>query len=126
MSEKIKKIIEEIKTLTVIELNDLIKEIEKEFGISATVFSTMPVTQEIPVSEEKEEIKKVSVVLVDSGENKINVIKVLREIKPELGLKEAKDLIDNTPQVIVENIEKSEAEKIKEKIEKAGGKVEFK
>jgi large subunit ribosomal protein L7/L12 len=124
MGEKVQKIIEEIKNLTVIELNELIKELEKEFGVSSAVFQA-PV-QAPSASVEEAAPQKVSVILVDSGANKINIIKALREIIPNLGLKEAKDIVDNVPQTIKENIDKSEAEKIKEKIEKAGGKVEIK
>jgi large subunit ribosomal protein L7/L12 len=124
MGEKVQKIIEEIKSLTVVELNELIKSLEEEFGVSGAVFQA-PVQASSAPSEEAAP-QKVTVVLVDSGANKINVIKALRTINPNLGLKEAKDIVDNVPQTIKENIDKSEAEKIKEEIEKAGGKVEIK
>jgi large subunit ribosomal protein L7/L12 len=124
MGEKVQKIIEEIKNLTVIELNELIKSLEEEFGISGAVFQAPVQAPSAPAEEIAPQ--KVSVILVDSGANKINVIKALRTINPNLGLKEAKDIVDNVPQTIKENIDRSEAEKIKEKIEKAGGKVEIK
>ncbi len=124
MSEKIQKIISEIENLNVIELNDLIKQLEEKFGPAPSYF---PVTA--PVKEEaKEETapSKVNVVLVDSGANKIQIIKIIRELNPNLGLKEAKYHVDNPPQVIKESVDLETANKIKEKIETAGGRVEFK
>lgn len=124
MNEKIQKIIEEIESLSVIELNDLIKALEEKFGPVS-----MPVVGISAETASKEEVKqpsKVSVELIDAGENKIQVIKALREILPNLGLKEAKDMVDNVPKVIKENVSMEEANKIKEKIEQAGGKVAFK
>lgn len=123
MSEKIKKIVEEIENLTILELNELIKVLEEKFGPV-----TMPV-QAAPAEAVKEESSAsttVNVELVDAGENKIQVIKALREILPNLGLKEAKDIVDNVPKVIKENVSQEEANKIKQKIESAGGKVAFK
>lgn len=127
MSDKIKEIIEKIENLTVIELNDLIKELEEKFGVAGIptfVAGSANVTSQD--QETKTSVSRVSVILVDSGANKIQVIKAIREINPQLGLKEAKDFVDNPPQTIKENIEIEEANKIKEKIETAGGKVEIK
>jgi len=124
MEDKIKKIVEEIENLTVLELNELIKMLEEKFGPA-----TMPVQAAIsqaPAEGAAASPSKVNVVLIDSGANKIQVIKALREINPALGLKEAKDIVDNPPQTIKENVSIEEANKIKEKIENAGGKVEFK
>jgi large subunit ribosomal protein L7/L12 len=125
MEEKIKKIVEEIENLTVIELNELIKILEEKFGPAV-----MPVHGVAPQASATESAaaapSKVNVILVDAGANKIQVIKALREINPNLGLKEAKDIVDNPPQTIKENVAIEEANKIKEKIESAGGKVEFK
>jgi len=125
MEEKIKKIVEEIENLTVIELNELIKILEEKFGPAV-----MPVQGMAPQAASTESTtaapSKVNVILVDAGANKIQVIKALREINPNLGLKEAKDIVDNLPQTIKENVAIEEANKIKEKIESAGGKVEFK
>jgi large subunit ribosomal protein L7/L12 len=125
MEEKIKKIVEEIENLTVIELNELIKILEEKFGPAV-----MPVQGVAPQAAGTESTtavpSKVNVILVDAGANKIQVIKALREINPNLGLKEAKDIVDNPPQTIKENVAIEEANKIKEKIESAGGKVEFK
>jgi len=124
MDEKVKKIVEEIESLTVIELNELIKMLEEKFGpANIPVQATIPqASPEAPSAGPS----KVNIILVDAGANKIQVIKALREINPNLGLKEAKDIVDNPPQTIKENVDVEEANKIKEKIESAGGKVEFK
>ncbi len=126
MSEKIKQIVQMIENLTVVELNELIKTLEEKFGVSASQFvAQVPVSSQQAPSETKEE-GKVSIVLVDSGSNKINVIKVLREINPNLALKDAKDMVDNPPQTIAQDVERLKAEEIKKKLEQAGAKVEFK
>ncbi|GIW66124.1 MAG: 50S ribosomal protein L7/L12 [Candidatus Parcubacteria bacterium] len=129
MSEKISEIIQKIENLTVIELNELIKQIEERFGVSSIPVFGGGISSGVnqpTLEDQSQEQSKVDVILVDSGANKIQVIKVLREINPQLGLKEAKDFVDNTPQTIKEGLDLSEANKIKEKIESAGGKVEFK
>lgn len=128
MSNKIKEIIEQIESLTVIELNDLIKELEERFGVSGmpTFISSGGSAVSNEIQEQEATPAKVTISLVDSGANKIQVIKALREINPQLGLKEAKEFVDNPPQIIKENISTEEANKIKEKIEAAGGKVEIK
>lgn len=128
MSNKIKEIIEQIESLTVIELNDLIKELEERFGVSGmpTFISGSGNAVSNETQEQEATPAKVTISLVDSGANKIQVIKALREINPQLGLKEAKEFVDNPPQIIKENISIEEANKIKEKIEAAGGKVEIK
>lgn len=128
MSNKIKEIIEQIESLTVIELNDLIKELEERFGVSGmpTFISGSGNAVSNETQEQEATPAKVTISLVDSGANKIQVIKALREINPQLGLKEAKEFVDNPPQIIKENISTEEANKIKEKIEAAGGKVEIK
>mgnify|MGYP001626277497 CR=1 FL=1 len=124
MNDKIQKIIEELENLTVLELNELIKALEEKFG--PAVMPVQAVATSPQASEQSAKPSKVNVILVDSGANKIQVIKALREINPNLGLKEAKDMVDNPPQTIKENVDIEEANKIKEKIESAGGKVEFK
>lgn len=128
MSNKIKEIIEQIESLTVIELNDLIKELEERFGVSGmpTFISGSGNAVSNETQEQEATPAKVTISLVDSGANKIQVIKALREINPQLGLKEAKEFVDNPPQIIKENISTEEANKIKEKIEAAGGRVEIK
>lgn len=126
MAEKIQKIIEEISNLTVVELNDLVKSLEEKFGVSMPVFSAGPGTSSSQVVEEEKISSVVDVVLIDSGANKINVIKVIREINPNISLKDAKDMVDNPPQKIVEKIETVKAEELKKKFEQAGAKVELK
>ena len=123
MSEKIASMIEEIKALTVLELNELVKAIEEEFGVSAAApVAVAGAVAAAPAAEEKTDF---DVILSDVGANKIAVIKVVREITG-LGLKEAKDLVDNAPKALKEGASKEEAESINEKIEAAGAKVELK
>ena len=121
MSEKVTAMIEEIKALTVLELNELVKTIEEEFGVSAAApVMVAGAAAAAPAEEEKTEF---DVILVEAGANKINVIKEIRGIT-SLGLKEAKDLVDGAPKPIKEGISKADAEEIKKKLEEAGAKVE--
>jgi large subunit ribosomal protein L7/L12 len=129
MSELLKdQLIETISSLSVIELSDLVKALEKKFGVSAafpvhTVASAPAVAISAPVvTEEKTEF---NVVLVSVGASKINVIKAVREISG-LGLKEAKDLVESAPKIVKENISKIEAEEIKKKLTETGATVELK
>ncbi len=123
MSEKITNMIEEIKALSVLELSELVKAIEEEFGVSAAAPVAVAVAAgPAAAAEEKTEF---DVVLVDAGAAKIGVIKVVREITG-LGLKEAKELVDGAPKNVKEAISKEEAESIKAKLEEAGAKVEVK
>ncbi len=124
MSEKITAMIEEIKAMTVLELNELVKAIEEEFGVSAPAPVAVMAGGAAPAAaaEEKTEF---DVVLAEVGANKINVIKVVREVSG-LGLKEAKDLVDGAPKAVKEAAGKDEAEEIKKKLEEAGAKVELK
>lgn len=124
-SEKVTKLIEDVKALTVLELSELVKALEEEFGVSAAapVAVAAPVAgAAAPVVEEKTEFTPV---LTDFGANKIQVIKVIREITG-LGLKEAKDLVDTCPKPVKESISKDEAADIAKKLEEAGAKVEIK
>ena len=123
-SEKITAIIEELKTLTVLELSELVHAVEDEFGVSAAAAVAVagPVAAEAAAVEEKTEF---DLELTEVGANKIGVIKVVREITG-LGLKEAKDLVDNAPKTIKEGVEKAAAEEIKTKLEEVGAKVELK
>ncbi|MBQ3879902.1 MAG: 50S ribosomal protein L7/L12 [Oscillospiraceae bacterium] len=122
-SEKITNFIEEIKAMTVLELNELVKAIEEEFGVSAAAAVTVAAAPAGAAAvEEKTEF---DAILTDFGAAKIGVIKVVREITG-LGLKEAKDLVDNVPKPIKEGISKEDAEAIKAKLEEAGAKVEIK
>ena len=125
MSEKVTAMIEEIKGLTVLELSELVKALEEEFGVSAAAPVAMmagPAAGAAPAEEEKTEFTPV---LAEIGGNKIAVIKVVRELTG-LGLKEAKELVDGAPKAIKENVSKDEAESIKAKLEEAGAKVEIK
>ena len=120
-SEKITAIIEEIKTLTVLELAELVSAIEEEFGVTAAA-PVAVVAGPVAAAEEKTEF---DVVLVDAGASKMGVIKTVKELTG-LGLKEAKDLVDNCPKTVKEQAPKAEAEDLKAKLEAAGAKVELK
>jgi large subunit ribosomal protein L7/L12 len=124
MSEKIANIIEEVKALTVLELSELVKAIEEEFGVSAAaaVAVAAPAAGGAAAAEEKTEF---DVVLTDAGSNKIAVIKVVREVTG-LGLKEAKALVDGAPNTLKEAVSKDDAEAIKTKLADAGATVELK
>ena len=122
-SEKITKFVEEIKTLTVLELNELVKAIEEEFGVSAAApVMVAGAAAAAPAAEEKTEF---DVVLADAGASKMGVIKLVKEITG-LGLKEAKALVDEAPKTIKEGASKADAEEIKKQLEEAGAKVELK
>ena len=126
MSEKITKFIEEIKTLTILELRDLVKAIEEEFGVSAApVAVAAGPAAGGPAAGPAEEQTEFSVVLKDAGAQKIKVIKVVREIT-SLGLKEAKEVTEKVPNTIKEGLSKEEATAIVEKFKEAGATVEIK
>ena len=119
------KFIEEIKSMTVLELNELVKAIEEEFGVSAAApvaVAAAPVAGAAPAAEEKTEF---DVVLKSAGGNKIAVIKVVREITG-LGLKEAKEVVDNAPKAVKEGVSKDDADAISKKLTEAGAEVEVK
>ena len=123
MSEKITAMIEEIKALTVLELSDLVKAIEEEFGVSAAApVAVAAVAGPAAAAEEKTEF---DVILNDAGAGKIAVIKVVRELTG-LGLKEAKELVDGCPKPVKTGVSKDDAEAAKAKLEEAGAKVEVK
>ena len=117
----IAKFVEEIKGLTVMELADLVKAIEEEFGVSAAA----PVMVAGPAAGAAAEKSEFDVVLAEAGASKMGVIKLVKEITG-LGLKEAKDLVDNAPKTVKEGLSKAEAEEMKAKLEEAGAKVELK
>ena len=123
-SEKITAIIEELKTLTVLELSELVHAVEDEFGVSAAaaVVAAGPVAAEASAAEEKTEF---DLELTDVGGNKIAVIKVVRELTG-LGLKEAKEAVDGAPKVIKEAMSKDDAEAAAKKLEEAGAKATLK
>jgi large subunit ribosomal protein L7/L12 len=123
---KIQEVLDIVKGLTVLELNELVKAFEEEFGVSAAAPVAMAAAPAAaaaaaPVEEQHE----FDVILVAAGEKKINVIKVVRELTG-LGLKEAKDLVDGAPKPVKEKIAKEDAESVKAKLEEAGAKVEVK
>ena len=115
--------IDAIKSMTVLELNDLVKACEEEFGVSAA--AGVVVAAAGPAAAAEEEKTEFNVELTEVGENKVKVIKVVREITG-LGLKEAKDLVDGAPKMVKEGATKEEAEEIKKKIEEVGAKVTLK
>ncbi|MEB3103628.1 50S ribosomal protein L7/L12 [Ferviditalea candida] len=117
------QIIEAIKSMTVLELNDLVKAIEEEFGVTAA--APVAVMAGGAAAAEVEEQTEFDVILTNAGASKINVIKVVREITG-LGLKEAKEVVDNAPKPIKEKVAKEEADSIKAKLEEAGATVEVK
>lgn len=122
-SEKILNLIEEVKALTVLELSELVKALEEEFGVTAAApAAAAGAASDAPAAVEQTEF---TAILTEVGASKINVIKVVREITG-LGLKEAKDLVDGAPKAIKENVSKDEADAIKAKLEEAGAKVEIK
>ncbi len=123
-SEKVLKIVEDVKELTVLELNDLVKALEEEFGVSAAamVAAGPAAGAGAAAAEEKTEF---DVVLASFGDSKMNVIKAVKDICG-LGLKEAKELVEAAPKALKEGVAKAEAEEIKAKLEEAGAKVELK
>lgn len=125
-SEKVTKLIEDVKALTVLELAELVKALEEEFGVSAAapvaVAAPAAAGAAAPAAEEKTEF---NVVLKDAGAEKIKVIKVVREVTG-LGLKEAKDLVDGAPSTVKENVSKDEAASVEAKFKEVGATVEIK
>ena len=122
-SEKITKFIDDIKALTVLELNELVKAIEEEFGVSAAApVMVAGAAAAAPAEEEKTEF---DVILKSAGASKMGVIKLVKDITG-LGLKDAKALVDGAPKPVKEGISKADAEEIKKKLEEAGAKVELK
>ena len=125
MSDKKQQVIDLIKEMTVLELSELVKEMEDIFGVSAAAPVAAFAAPAGGAAEAKEEQSEFDVILTSAGDKKINVIKVVREIT-NLGLKEAKDLVDSAPKMVVEKVSKEEAETVKKKLEDAGATVELK
>ncbi|MCM1488700.1 MAG: 50S ribosomal protein L7/L12 [Firmicutes bacterium] len=122
-SEKVLSLVEEVKGLSVLELNELVKALEEEFGVSAAAMAVAaPAAGGAAAAEEKTEF---DVVLASFGDAKMNVIKAVKDICG-LGLKEAKELVEAAPKALKEGVAKAEAEEIKKKLEEAGAKVELK
>jgi len=124
LSDKLQKIASEIETLTVVEMAELAKYLEEKFGVSAMPVAAAPVSGgAAPAAEEKTSF---TVVLTAAGDNKLGVIKAVREILPNLGLMDAKKLVESAPKDLLVDVKKPAAEEAKKKVETAGGKVELK
>ena len=120
-SEKVLKIVEDVKELSVLELNDLVKALEEEFGVSAAAMvAAGPAAGAAAAAEEKTEFY---VILASFGDSKMGVIKVVKDVCG-LGLKEAKELVEAAPKALKEGVSKAEAEELKAKLEEAGAKIE--
>ncbi len=126
---QLEKMMDEIKGMTVLELNELVKALEDEFGVSAAAAAPVMMAGAVPGGaaggEQAEEQTEFDVVLNSIGDKKINVIKAVREVT-SLGLKEAKELVESAPCKIKESVNKEEAEEVKKKFEEAGAQVEIK
>ncbi len=125
MSEKVQKLVDLVSELSVLEVAELVKALEEKFGVSAAPVAVAGGVAAVAAApaEEKTEF---DVVVTDAGANKIAVIKAVREIKTDLGLVEAKNLVEKTPALIMEGAKKEDAEAAKKKLEEAGAKVELK
>ncbi len=122
---QIQEFVDQIKGMTVLELNELVKALENEFGVSAAAAAMPMAVAGAPAAgaaEQAEEKTEFDIILEDAGDKKINVIKVVREVT-SLGLKEAKDLVEGAPTKVKEGVSKQEAEEIKKKFAEAGAKV---
>ena len=120
------EIIAAIESMTILELADLVKEMEEKFGVSAAapvVVGAVAGGEAAPAEEEKTEF---DVILKAAGAQKLKVIKVVREVKPGLGLKEAKELVDGAPSTLAEGVSKEAAEELKKKMEEVGAEIEIK
>ena len=125
MNEKTTQILDLVKGLTILELADLVKALEEEFGVSAAPVAAAPVAGGAAAAPAAEEKTEFDVVLKAAGANKLAVIKAAREITG-LGLKEAKDLVESAPKTVKEGVSKEEADKIAEQLKAAGAEVEVK
>ncbi|OGK26565.1 50S ribosomal protein L7/L12 [Candidatus Roizmanbacteria bacterium RIFCSPHIGHO2_02_FULL_39_9] len=126
LSEKLGKIAKEIESLTVVEMADLAKYLEDKFGVSAMPVAAAPATASAEASAVREEKTTFTVVLSAAGDNKLGVIKAVREVLPSLGLMDAKKLVESAPKELLKDVKKADAEAAKKKVEAAGGKVELK
>lgn len=126
MADKKQQVIDIIKEMSVIELSELVKELEELFGVTAAApMSAVAAAPAAATAEEVEEKTEFDVILTNAGDKKIQAIKVVRAIT-KLGLKEAKDLVDNAPKPVVEGVSKEEAESVKAQLEESGATVEIK
>ncbi|MCM1166221.1 MAG: 50S ribosomal protein L7/L12 [Lachnospiraceae bacterium] len=124
-SEKITKIIDEVKELSVLELNELVKALEEEFGVSAAAVAAAPAAGAGAGAAAAEEKSEFDVILTSFGDAKMAVIKAVKDVCG-LGLKEAKELVESAPKAIKEGVAKAEAEELKAKLEEAGAKIDLK
>lgn len=128
MTDKVQKIVDSVKELTLIEVSELVKALEDEFGVSAA--APMMMAGAMPAAgaaaEAAEEKTEFTVVLKDSGSNKIAAIKAVRTLKPDLGLAEAKAFVESAPKPVLENVKKEDADAAKKTLEEAGCVVEIK
>ena len=125
----LEKIVEDLSSLTVLEAAELSKLLEEKWGVSAAApvaVAAAPGGAAAAPAEAAEEQTEFTVVLTAGGDKKINVIKEVRAVRPDLGLKEAKDLVEGAPQNVKENVSKQEAEDVKKKLEEAGASVQIK
>ena len=125
-NSKFEKLISEIEKLSVKDLAELVKELEDRFGVQAAAPVAVAAAAPGEAAAEEEQSALVDVVITDAGAKKIDVIKAIREINQEIGLKEAKDMTDNVPAEVVKEAKREEAEEMKKKLEEAGAKVELK
>ena len=123
---KLEKLVEELSTLTVLEAADLSKLLEEMWGVSAAAPVAGAAAGAAAPAEAVEEQTEFTVVLTAGGDKKINVIKEVRGVRPDLGLKEAKDLVEGAPQNVVENVSKQQADEIAKKLTEAGAKIQIK
>lgn len=126
---KFADLVKQIETLSVMDLAELVKVLEERFGVSAAAPMAMmaaPAAGGAAAAEAADEKAMYTIHLADAGAQKIAVIKVIREIRPDLGLKEAKDLVDGAPKEVKKDVPKDDAEAAKKKLEEAGAKVELK
>lgn len=121
------EIIAAIESMTVLELAELVKELEEKFGVSAAApVAVAAAPAAAAAAEPAEEKTEFDVILKEAGPKKLNVIKIVREVKPGLGLKEAKEMVDGAPSTLAEGIAKEAAEEMKKKFEEAGAVIEIK
>ncbi|HAI22778.1 TPA: 50S ribosomal protein L7/L12 [Candidatus Collierbacteria bacterium] len=124
MSEKVTKLVDQVSELSVLEVAELVKALEEKFGVTAAPVAVAGAA--VVAAAPEEEKTEFDVVIADAGANKIGVIKAVREIKTDLGLVEAKNLVEKAPAVVLEGAKKEDAEAAKKKLEEAGAKVELK
>ncbi len=126
MSDKLQKVVDQISELSVLEVAELVKALEEKFGVTAAPVAVAGAAVAAAPAEAAEEKTEFNVVITDAGANKIGVIKAVRELRTDLGLVEAKNLVEKTPATVLENAKKEDADAAKKKLEEAGSKVELK